>query len=120
MKKCLDEAMAIPVGAILTHVNDEELVTQFAEDTLNSLHKWNNPETEDKISLILRFFVIPEAPTIAPPIPLAEDGGDPVRNIFIRDISQKARSKLGVDLGIPFIRHLCSINRFVDSSALFS
>lgn len=109
VKKCLDEVLAIPVGAILTHVNDEEVVARSVEETLTSLHKWNVPENEDKVSLILRFYVSPEAPPVART--QAEEGGDPVRNIFIRDISQKARAKLGVDLSIPYIKHICSINR---------
>lgn len=114
VKKCIDEALAIPVGAILTHVNDDDITTKSASETIQSLETWSDADQGSTVSLVLRFFVKPSAgPSCGSGSATqpAEETGDPVRNIFIRDISQKSKSKLGVDLSIPYIKTICSVNR---------
>ena len=111
VKKCLDEALALPVGSELLHINDQTISGDAAGDTLRSLQAWSSG-TASKEALRLRFFLKPEV--TAGKLSSTQQGadtGDLVRNTFIRDIGVEFKARLDIDLCTSFIKTLCSINR---------
>ena len=113
VKKCLDEVLALPVGSVLLRINDELIAPDAVDDTLRSLQAWSTSSATNE-TLRLRFFIKRESTSAnAASSQQIEDSGDPVRNIFIRDITQRARAHLGIDLCTPYIKTLCSMNRYI-------
>mmetsp|Transcript_22938 Transcript_22938/g.33534 ORF Transcript_22938/g.33534 Transcript_22938/m.33534 type:complete len:1131 (+) Transcript_22938:214-3606(+) len=107
LSKCLDEALSIPSGAVLTHLNEDDVRCRPVSSVLAVLSEWSNTNgsASDATSLVLRFQMNSDQ-HVGKQI---SGGGDPARSIFVTEVGRRTRAKLGLELRTAYIQRICAL-----------
>jgi hypothetical protein len=99
----------VPIGSILTHINEDDVTSKSSVDCLKILRKWNKSGPSGA-PMLLKFLLNTN---------YHEHNGhshamgfDPVKSILLREISEKSKAVLGISLHSSFIQKICNLHRF--------
>jgi hypothetical protein len=97
----------VPIGSILTHINEDDVTSKSSVDCLKILRKWNKSGPSGS-PMLLKFLLNTNYEQNGHPM-----GFDPVKSLLLREISEKSKSVLGISLHSSFIQKICNLHRFL-------
>jgi hypothetical protein len=105
--------MDVPIGSILTHINEDDVTSKSSVDCLKILRKWNKSGTAGP-PMLLKFLL---NTNYHDPNGLSHAMGfDPIKSLLLRDISEKSKQVLGISLHSSFIQKICNLHRSEDEA----
>lgn len=99
----------VPIGSILTHINEEDVTSKSSVDCLKILRKWNKSGPSGS-PMLLKFLLNTNYEHNSHSHLL---GFDPMKTQLLREISEKSKSVLGISLHTSFIQKICNLHRFL-------
>lgn len=118
--RSLHQSVVLPCGAVLTHVNDEEVEHRNSSDVLQFLQAWDEMGCYDHsgngITLELRFQV-DTAKHIPLPLGRKQSVKGPER---LHRLKQQSQLRLGFDLPLNFLDHFADIYKYYTLSYLIN
>lgn len=108
MTKILENTIDVPIGSILTHINDDDVTMKSSVDCLKILRKWNKSGASGS-PMLLKFLLNTNFNEVNGHN--LAIGFDPVKSLLLRDITEKSRSVLGIGLHSSFIQKICNLHR---------
>jgi hypothetical protein len=101
--------MDVPIGSILTHINDEDVTSKSSVDCLKILRKWNKSGSAG-LPMLLKFLLNNNYHELNGLSHVAT-GFDPMKSLLLREISEKSKQVLGMSLHSSFIQKICNLHR---------